>query len=162
MLMLKNARFQVKSKYQPWRYQRLRLQKFRVSLSLRLSHIATAMLPRLRYKSISEFLVCGLTDIMKHPLKFPVASHKRERQPVGSSVRAHHAHGNIRRLVEHLERPCGVSLPVGLSHRSHTRAIVRKKRRASCLTGGSPWGSCRNACRIPCRNASDWRNLSGI
>ena len=28
------------------------------------------MLPRLRYKSISDFLACGLTDIMKHPLNF--------------------------------------------------------------------------------------------
>ena len=27
------------------------------------------MLPRFRYKSISDFLACGLTDIMKHPLK---------------------------------------------------------------------------------------------
>ena len=48
--------------------QRLRLQKFGVSLSLRLSHIATAMLLRLRYKSISDFLACVFTYVIKQPL----------------------------------------------------------------------------------------------
>ena len=43
-------------------------KKSEMDLSLRLSHIATAMLPRFRDKSISDFLACGLTDIMKHPL----------------------------------------------------------------------------------------------
>ena len=49
--------------------QRLRLQKFGVSLSLRLSHIATAMLLLLRYKSISDFLACVFTYVIKQPLR---------------------------------------------------------------------------------------------